>query len=113
MTSTFHQPEVDAESSKPRTVKRRAKRSRQRVETSEYLGAARRFIRAAGRRVADSDEIELEQLLDLQTVLADAIQLAVDGQRAMGKSWADIARATHKSPQAAHKRWGRDTEETR
>lgn len=90
---------------------RRTKRTRQAVETTEYLSAASRFIRAAGRRVADSDEIELEALLGLQTVLADAIQHAVDGQLAMGKSWADIARATGKTAQAAHKRWAKKTEE--
>ncbi|MET3635644.1 hypothetical protein [Curtobacterium oceanosedimentum] len=83
----------------------RSKRHRDSVETSEYLGAARRFIRAAGRRVADADEHELHDLLELQQVLADAIQDAVDGQLAMGKSWSDIARATGKTPQAAHKRW--------
>ena len=77
-------------------------------ETSEYLSAARRFIVAAGRRVADADEHELEGLLNLAEVLAAAIQHAVDGQRAMGKSWSDIARATGKTPQAAHKRWSRD-----
>jgi hypothetical protein len=86
----------------------RRTRSRKSLETTEYLGAARRFILAAGRRVADSDEIELAGLLALQTTLTEALQLAVDGQRAMGKSWADIARATGKSPQAAHQCWGRD-----
>lgn len=86
----------------------RRKRRRVSVETLEFLGAATRLIRAAGRRVADSDEHELEALLGLQTVLADAIQTAVDGQRATGKSWADIARATGKTPQAAHKRWSRE-----
>ena len=35
---------------------RRAPRER---ETLEYLAAARRFIRAAGKRVADADEFEL------------------------------------------------------
>jgi hypothetical protein len=81
-------------------------------ETSEYLSAARRFIIAAGRRVADADEHELEGLLGLAEVLADAIQHAVDGQRAMGKSWSDIARATGKTPQAAHKRWSRELAST-
>lgn len=86
----------------------RRKRRRVSVETLEYLGAARRFIRAAGRRVAESDEHELEALLNLSDDLADAIQTAVDGQRTHGKSWTDIARATGKTPQAAHKRWSRD-----
>jgi DNA-directed RNA polymerase specialized sigma24 family protein len=91
-----------------RTVPNRRKRRRVSVETLEYLAAARRFIRAAGRRVAESDEHELEALLHLSNDLAEAIQTAVDGQRAHGKSWADIARATGKTSQAAHKRWGRE-----
>lgn len=86
----------------------RRKRRRVSVETLEFLGAAKRFINAAGRRVAESDEHELEALLSLDAVLAAAIQTAVDGQRAHGKSWTDIARATGKTPQAAHKRWSRD-----
>jgi hypothetical protein len=86
----------------------RRKRRRVSVETLDYLAAAKRFINAAGRRVADSDEHELAALLGLNRVLADAIQTAVDGQRTTGKSWADIARATGKTPQAAHKRWSRE-----
>lgn len=90
----------------------RRKRRRVSVETLDYLAAARRFIRAAGRRVAESDEHELEALLRLSDDLSAAIQTAVDGQRAHGKSWTDIARATGKTAQAAHKRWGRDVPAT-
>lgn len=77
------------------------------VETIEYLGAAKRFIRAAGRRVAEADEIELRDLLSLQEVLDAAIQEAVDGRRSRGLSWAYIASATGKTRQAAFQRWGR------
>jgi len=93
-------------------VGRRRKRTRHEVETTDFLKAARRFIRAAGRRVADGDEVELAGLLDLQDVVADALQEAVDGQRALGKSWPAIAAATGKSPQAAQKRWGRTSSTT-
>ena len=110
MTDAFsHQPKVDGEPGTARTPRRRSKRSRQEVETTEYLGAATRFIRAAGRRVAEGDEAELEGLLKLQDTLADAIQDAVDGQLRMGKTWQDIAAATGKTAQAAHKRWSRRT----
>jgi len=105
--SISHQPEVDDERGTTRTATRRPKRSKQEVETTEYLGAARRFIQGAGRRVAEGDEIELAGLLGLGETLAEAIQYAVDGQLAMGKTWQDIAAATGKSTQAAHKRWGR------
>lgn len=77
------------------------------VETTEYLKAAARFIRAAGRRVADADEVELQELLKLQAVLDEAVQAAVDGQRARGLSWAYIASATGKTRQAAFQRWGK------
>lgn len=77
------------------------------VETMDYLKAAARFIRAAGKRVAAADEIELGELLALQAVLDEALQTAVDGQRAQGHSWAYIATATGATRQAAYQRWGR------
>ena len=95
-----------------RPVGRRAKRSRYEVETLDYLSAARRFLRAAGERVGQGDEAELGSLLGLQQSLDDAVQAAVDGQLAMGKTWRDIATATGKTPQAAHKRWARKTDTT-
>jgi hypothetical protein len=77
------------------------------VETGEYLAMLRRMLRAAGRRVADADEIELAELIGLENELHEAIARAVDGQRAIGRSWADIARATGTTKQAAHARWSR------
>lgn len=77
------------------------------VETIEYLAAARRFIRAAGRRVADADEVELGELIGLHAVLDEAIDTAVAGMRGRGLSWAYIARATGTTRQAAFQRWGR------
>ncbi|WP_350348005.1 hypothetical protein ABIQ69_15405 [Agromyces sp. G08B096] len=72
----------------------------------EYLGAARRFIRAAGRRVAEADEYELRALADLRAVLDEALQAGVDGQRATGRSWAAIGAALGTSKQAAYERFG-------
>lgn len=77
------------------------------VETGKYLTGVARMIRAAGRRVGDADEPELAQLLSLRHVLEEAIQSAVDGQRATGRTWAQIALATGKTREAAFKRWGR------
>lgn len=73
----------------------------------DYLGAARRFIQAAGRRVGECDEPELAQLLALQTTLDESIADAVAGQRRHGKSWAGIALATGTTREAAYQRWGR------
>lgn len=89
------------------TPKRRVRRSRHYVETMEFLGAAKRFIRAAGRRVADADEVELAELLALEAVLKDAIQMAVDGQLATGRSWAHIGTAAGTTRGAAFQRWGK------
>lgn len=83
-----------------------ARRARRERETTEYLAAARRFIRAAGRRVADADEIELGLLLDLRHDLDAAISEAVEGQRARGMSWAYIGSAMGTTRQAAYARFG-------
>lgn len=77
------------------------------VETMDYLSAAKRFIRAAGRRVAEADEIELRELLSLQDTLDQAVQDAVDGIRSRDLSWAYIAQATGTTRQAAFQRWGK------
>jgi hypothetical protein len=77
------------------------------VETIEYLGAARRFIRAAGRRVAAADEVELGELIALHEVLDESIAVAVAGMRDRGMSWQYIASATGVTRQAAFQKWGR------
>lgn len=73
----------------------------------DFLQAAKRFIRAAGKRVADSDEIELAELLNLQEVLDKATAEAVLGIKSRGESWAYIARATGTTRQGAYQRWGK------
>lgn len=86
------------------------KRPRREVETAGrrgFIAAARRFIRAAGRRAGEGDEVELAELLSLQTDLDAAFQAAVDGIRARGFSWAYIALATGKSREAAYQKWGK------
>lgn len=77
------------------------------VETMSFLQAAARFIKAAGKRVAEADEIELAELLKLQDVLDQAIQDAVMGIHSGGRSWAYIATATGTTRQAAFQRWGK------
>lgn len=89
------------------TRNRRSKRPRREVETMAFLGAARRFILAAGRRVGEGDEFELSELLALQAVLDEATAQAVAGQRSYGKSWAAIAFAAGTSREAAFQRWGK------
>ncbi len=81
------------------------------VETSEFLSAAKRFIRAAGARVANADEPELTQLVALYADLDDAVVTAIRGMRARGCSWAYIARGLGVTRQAAQMRYGKAVEE--
>ena len=89
------------------TMKRKPQVHNKTVETTEYVEAVARMIRAAGRRAGDGDEVELAALIRLQTVLDESIRSAVAGQREMGRSWAYIALATGHSREAAFKRWGK------
>lgn len=91
---------------KTTTGERQPRIDTRRVETTDYLGMVERIIRAAGRRVAGADEIELAHLLRISAELDAAIQLAVAGQRSRGRSWQDIARATGGTRQAAQQRFG-------
>lgn len=87
------------------TVKRRSKRPRKDVETMEFIGAARRFLRAAGKRAGDADEFELAALLSLRGDLDEAIAVAVAGQRARGRSWAYIGQAAGMKRESAYEKW--------
>lgn len=81
------------------------------VETDEFLSMVKRMIRAAGRRVADADELELEALLALREELDTAVRVAVLGQRAtLGRSWAWVGAALGITRQAAQQRYGRTSE---
>lgn len=86
---------------------RRSRPTHRDRETLDYLSAARRFIRVAGRRVGECDEHELAALIALQVDLDAAIQDAVDGQKAHGKSWAAIGVGAGTTREAAFQRWGR------
>lgn len=82
------------------------------VETPEYLAMVGRMIRAAGRRVADADDVDLADMARLRDELDAAIAAAVTGQRSKhGRSWADVARPFGITKQAAQQRWGKATTE--
>ncbi len=76
-----------------------------RGDHSDYLAFVRRILRAASKRVGAADPEDLEELLGLRADLDEAIDRAVAGMRETGYSWAEIARATHTTRQAAHARW--------
>lgn len=85
-----------------------SKRTKRERDTLDYLAAARRFIRRAGERVAEADEFELAELVELRGVLEDAISHAVQGQRAAtGRSWAHIGMALGITRQSAQERYGK------
>lgn len=82
--------------------------SRRYHTTAEYVESVSRMIRAAGRRVAGADPDDLARLVALRAALDDAIQVAVDGQRAAGVTWRWIGEATGTTPQAAVQKWYHD-----
>jgi hypothetical protein len=87
------------------------RRHRPAVENDDYAAFSRRVIRAAARRVAAGDVEELAHLFRLERELQCAIHTAVNGLRAQGYSWADIALRIGITRQAAHQRWA-TTQET-
>lgn len=72
---------------------------------SEYIAFARRILRAMARRIGDADPEDLGEMLALRDELDEAIVAAVAGLRENDFSWAEIARATGTTRQAAFARW--------
>ena len=72
---------------------------------SEYIAFCRRILRAMGRRIGSADPEDLGEMLALRDELDEAIVKSVVGLRESGYSWAEIARATGTTRQAAFARW--------
>lgn len=89
------------------TAERRRKRTPNERSTEEFLGAVRRMLRAAAVRAGDGDEPELAALIAIKNDLDMAIAVAVEAQRARGRSWTQIAWVTGTTRQAAQMRWGK------
>jgi hypothetical protein len=85
------------------------KRQRPVTENSEYAAFARRILRSYGRRIATGDVESLAHLIDLANDINDAIQQAVNGLRAAGYSWTEIAARLGVTRQAAQQRWRRSS----
>jgi hypothetical protein len=100
-------PDPAGTAGQTRAKARRSKRSRGEVENPDYAAFATRIIRAHGRRIADGDIDSLPDLLHLATELDAVTQHAVNGLRAFGYSWGDIAGRLGTTRQAAQQRWGR------
>lgn len=76
------------------------------TETSDYLVALRRMVRAAGRRVGHADPEDLAVLADIAATLDEAMVAAVAGLRAGGFTWESIGQALGVTRQAALMRFG-------
>lgn len=81
---------------------------RREVETSEFLGFARRIVRRAGERVGDGDPIDLADLVALRRELEEVEVKAVQAMReTYDYSWAEIARELGITRQAAQQYYGK------
>lgn len=83
----------------------RRKRTKREVEFAEFIGAARRFIRAAGRRAEALDPADLPDLLSLREEVEEAITRAVVAQVEFGFSWAEVAEGLGVARQNAWKKY--------
>jgi hypothetical protein len=82
-------------------------RRKRAVENDEYATFVRRILRAYARRIAMGDIDAVADMVAIGRELDDIVQEAVDGLRAKGYSWADIAQRLGVTRQAAHQRWSR------
>lgn len=84
------------------------KSSTRQRETPDFGKMVARMLRSYGRRVANADEVDLAQMLEMRAELDRAIVAAVHGQRTIYKrSWAYIAEGAGITRQAAQQRWGK------
>jgi hypothetical protein len=80
------------------------------VENHQFDAFVRRIVRAYARRVAGGDIEALTALSQLSSIVDVATGAAVEGLRAFGYSWADIATRLGVTRQAAQMRWGDRTD---
>ena len=80
------------------------------VENHEFDAFVRRIVRAYARRVAGGDIEALTALHHLSSIVEIATGAAVEGLRAFGYSWTDIAIRLGVTRQAAQMRWGDRTD---
>jgi hypothetical protein len=64
-----------------------------------------RLLAKGGERAAGGDATDFRQLLELRTILDEALVEAVRGLRDAGITWAEIGEASGTTGQAALMRW--------
>lgn len=65
------------------------------------------MIKAAGKRVAEGDDTDLAELIDLHRAIDQAVIVGVAGLRSTGITWQSIGDATGTTKQAAIQKWAR------
>lgn len=75
------------------------------IENEDYLAMCSRLLRAAGRRVSDSDPDTLALFIRLRDTLDQEICLAASSLNQQGFSWGEIGKSLSISRAAAHKRF--------
>ena len=79
---------------------------RRAAENDEYAAIIRRVLRAYSRRVAAGDIEAVADMAAIADQIGTVIQDAINGLRATGYSWAEIALRLHITRQAAQQCWG-------
>ena len=83
-----------------------ATNTRRKHESPDLGAAAASMMRALVRRAAEGDTEALEELLELEAVVARSTVEASRVLHAAGYSWTDIAAVTGTTRQAARQRFG-------
>lgn len=76
-------------------------------ETPDVVKGVSRMIRAVGKRIAQEDPVDLQELGQLREALDEAERLAVEGLRAAGCSWTEIGDGLGTTRQNAQQRYAR------
>lgn len=77
------------------------------ITSAQFVAFLRRVVRASARRVAEGDGPELLELFAVREDLDDAICTAIEGQLAIGKSWAQVAAGMNMTRQGAQQWYSR------
>lgn len=84
------------------------RRQRSLRETADVAAGVERQVKSLGRRVAKEDPESLGYLFTLNEALADAVRIAIEGQRRSGHTDGEIGEQLGTSRQAVEQRWPRE-----
>lgn len=84
----------------------RRRSRKERPEAPELGAASRRFARALVQRATEGDDVALEQLVEVQAAVDDAVERAAVALHDFGYSWTEVGNRLGISRQAARQRFG-------